>query len=130
MSTAAQRRRICTLYYLDVKPIDAIAKEVGVSRREVRAAIDDPTTQEEFLQRAEAARRRARVRAACAADAALERQVELITADVDAKLVPAQQRTAQALLNRALREEDKGEIRITFANEIKLGMPPPLEERD
>lgn len=122
-----QKRKICEKYYLDCKSIAQIAKETGVSRREIIEAVDDPSVQKEYLDRARAARERAKVRTACAADVALERQVDFVSSDgVDPRLVPAQQRAAQAVLNRALQDEDSGEIRLIFPEGITLGMPAPM----
>lgn len=125
------KRAICARYYLDLQPISQIARELGVSREEVRDAVDDPKAHEEFLQRADRARTRQRIRAVSAAESALDRQVELLQTDVCDELKPTQQRTAEAVLRRALppEREDRHDIRIRFTGgEIELGMPESWKE--
>ena len=122
-------RKICARYFLDCRSIKEISKELGVSRQDVRDACDDPHLQAEYLQRAERARRRTRLRSASAAEIALEKQVELLSQDVPDKLIPTQQRTAQHVLRAGLDSgQQSGEIRIVFAQPIALGMPRARRE--
>lgn len=123
--TEDQIRGVCRLYYLDCKPVSYIAQRYHVSRDEVLRIIDDPAVQSEHLRKAEGARKRTRARAAHAAELAIEKQVEFLQRDVGDELIPAQQRTARALLGLGLREdESRGEIRISFGgDEIRIGMP-------
>lgn len=125
------KRAICARYYLDMQPISQIAEELHVTREDVRDAVDDPAAQEAYLQRADKARTRQRIRAVSAAESALDRQVELLQTDVCDELKPTQQRTAENVLRRALppEREDRRDIRIRFpGGEIDLGMPLTWEE--
>lgn len=125
------KRAICARYYLDMQPISQIARELRVTREDVRDAIDDPAAQEAFLQRADRARTRQRIRAVSAAESALDRQAELLKMDVCDELKPTQQRTAENVLRRALppEREDRHDIRIRFTGgEIELGMPESWKE--
>lgn len=125
------KRAICARYYLDMQPISQIARELRVSREDVRDAVDDPLAQEAYLQRADKARTRQRIRAVSAAELALDRQADILQADVADELKPTQQRTAENVLRRALPpdREDRHDIRIRFqGGEIDLGMPAAWEE--
>lgn len=123
--TEDQQRQAARLYYLDCRSVRQIAEELHVPREKVRAAIDDPGLQAEYLQKTEAIRSRTRARAAAAADIALERQVDFLQQDVDAELIPAQQRTAAAVYRQGMNDMDDGSaVKVVFANgPIKLGMP-------
>ena len=119
-------RTICARYYLDLQPVSQIARELGVSREDVRDAVDDPKAHEEFLQRADKARARQKIRNAMAAEIALDRQVGFLQADVGDELQPTQQHVAENVLRRALPAEKDSpkDIRIRFVHgEIPLGMP-------
>lgn len=119
-------RTICARYYLDLMPVSQIARELGVSREDVREVVDDPTVHEEFLQRADKARARQKIRNAMAAEIALDRQVGFLQADVADELQPAQQHVAENVLRRALpaEKENPHDIRIRFVHgDIPLGMP-------
>lgn len=119
-------RTICARYYLDLQPVSQIARELGVSREDVREAVDDPAAHEEFLQRADKARARQRIRTAMAAEIALDRQTEMLQAEVSDDLKPAQQHVAENVLRRALpaEKDNPHDIRIRFiGGDIPLGMP-------
>lgn len=119
-------RAICARYYLDLMPVSQIARELGVSREDVREAVDDPKAHEEFLQRADKARARQKIRNAMAAEIALDRQVSFLQADVKDDLQPTQQHVAENVLRRALPAEKDSpkDIRIRFVHgDISLGIP-------
>ena len=114
------------MYYLDCKPLEKIAEELGCSRSEVVEVIDDPGRQQQYIDEAHKARKRLRLRAAAAAEAALEKQVEfLATEQTETELIVAQQRTAGQLLRAGMEDERAdGTVRVIFENGApKLGMP-------
>ncbi len=127
---ARKAREICRRYYLDCASIADIAAEAHTSKEAVRALLDDPAVQADYLRHAERARQRTRIRAAQAADLALDRQISFLARDADElpdALRQEQQRTAERVLRRALaadREQDSKQITITWAGDVpKLGMP-------
>lgn len=126
MLGARKARRAARMYYLDCKPIDKIAQELECSRKEVVDVIDDPGQQQKYVDEAAKIRRRMRVRAAAAADAALEKAVEFVSEDHDdTTLIVEQQRAAARLMRTGMAEEDDGRtITIRFEGGMpKLGMP-------
>ena len=120
-----KKRAACRMYYLDIKSIADIAKELQISREAVRDAIDDPGEQAAYLKTAERVRKRTRLRAAAAAEAALERQIEFVMqTDVSDELRSAQMLTAERMLRRSL-DQDTGQpvdARIVVEG-IEIGMP-------
>ena len=118
-------RRAARMYYLECIPVARIAEKLDCRREDVLDVIDDPGMQQKYVDAAEKARRRLRLRAAAAADTALERQVELVNATVDSSLIAEQQRAAARVLRTGMAEEgNDGVITIRFeGGPIKLGMP-------
>lgn len=126
MLNARQARRAARMYYLDCVPIDKIAGALGCSRGEIVEVIDDPGRQQQYIDEAQKARKRLRLRAAAAAEAALEKQVEFLAAEqTETELIVAQQRTAGQLLRAGMEDErTDGTVKLIFENGMpKLGMP-------
>ena len=119
-------RAACRMYYLDAMTIRQIAADLKCSREAVREAVDDPTAQEEYLKAVERIRRRTRLRAAAAAEAALDRQIEFVTSvDVPAALRAAQLQTAERMLRRGLdRGEDEKRDVVIRIEGLEPAMPP------
>jgi len=133
MLGARRARRAARMYYLDCVPIDKIAQELNCSRKEVLEVIDDPGCQQQYLDEAAKARKRLRIRAAAAADAALERQVEFIAQEqTEKELIVAQQRTAARIMEAGMDDgESDGTIKIVFKYGMpELGMPPAGNYRE
>ncbi len=127
MLGARRARRAARMYYLDCVPIDKIAAELNCSRKEVLDVIDDPGCQQQYVDEAAKARKRLRIRAAAAADAALERQVEFIAQEqTEKELIVAQQRTAARIMEAGMDDGERdGTIKIVFKYGMpELGMPP------
>ena len=121
MLGARKARRAARMYYLDCVPIDRIAEKLECRRQEVLDVIDDPGQQQKYVDEAAKVRRRLRLRAAAAADAALEKQVEFVSSDVeDPTLVAAQQRTAAQLMRVGMMGDDDGK---TITIRFEHGMP-------
>lgn len=123
-------RAACRMYYLDAKTIREIAGELKCSREAVRDAVDDPAAQREYLDVVERVRRRTRLRAAAAAEAALDRQIEFVTStDIPEDLRAAQMLTAERMLRRGL-DRSEGEARevVIEVKGLDLGMPPDEAE--
>ncbi len=122
-------REICRRYYLDCASIADIAAEAHTSKETVRALLDDPAVQADYLRHAERARQRTRIRAAQAADLALDRQISFLARDAEElpdALRQEQQRTAERVLRRALAadRDDGKQITITWEGDLhELGMP-------
>ena len=126
MLGARRARRAARMYYLDCVPIDKIAAELSCSRKDVLDVIDDPDCQQQYVDEAAKARKRLRIRAAAAADAALEKQVEFIaTEQTEKELIVAQQRTAARIMEAGMDDgESDGTIKIVFEHGMpRLGMP-------
>lgn len=123
-------RQICKRYYLDCASIADIAAELHVSREAVRACVDDPAVQADYLRHMERARQRTRMRSASAAELALDRQISFLSADMSAEgkeLVIEQQRTAERVLKRALAPDRESDRQITIRWEgepVTMAMPP------
>lgn len=123
--TEKQARRACRMYYLDCLPVGRIAQDTRETREAVLEVIDDPAAQAEYLRQAEQTRKRTKVRAAQAAELALEKQVEFLNREVTDELIPTQQATARALYGAGIADQDdRSEIRISFTGgDIRIGMP-------
>lgn len=126
---ARKAREICRRYYLDCASIADIAAEVHASKETVRALLDDPAIQADYLRHAERARQRTRIRAAQAADLALDRQISFLAQDGGAltdTLRQEQQRTAERVLRRALAadRDEARQITITWTGDMPdVAMP-------
>lgn len=123
-------QKACRMYYLDGQSIQAIAKELRITREAVRDAVDDPKAQADYLAMAEQVRKRLRVRQGFAAEAALERQLQILQAEPASETEKQLQMvTAERILKRSeaaeRRDAVSGQKTIVFrVDGIKLGMPP------
>lgn len=130
MTDTQKHQAACRMYYLDGMAVKEIAADLQISRDAVRAAVNDPAAQEEYLQMVETVRRRLEIRKKFAVEKAFERQMRLLQEDTESgsKREQLQQLTAERILRRNRDEErqqaQNNTVKLVIEGDgMQLGMP-------